>query len=278
VNPILPNISRQPAGAAVSDRLFRWSRTGLIVTAWVSATLFGLYVLAFYAGALLDGVLVHWNDNLEGLYAPHSPVATFGLGLHFAAGGIILALGCIQLMGSVRQRLPGLHRWVGRVYVTASLLAGLGGLAFIAVRGTIGGPVMNTGFALYGILTTVCAIQAFRHARARRLELHRAWALRLFALAIGSWLYRMEYGFWLLLDGGHTHDFRAPFDYLMAFFFYLPNLLFVELLLRARREGPPAARLAAAALFTAATLLVLLGTYYFTRFYWGPAIVQRLMG
>ena len=269
------------------DRLFNFSRAGLVVAAWISASLFGLYVLAFYAGALIDGAMPRWNENLPGLYTPHSALGTSGIGLHFAAGGIILALGCIQLISAVRERFPTLHHWVGRVYVAASVLAGLGGLAFIAAHGTIGGPVMSAGFSLYGILTVLCALQTFRHARARRLPLHRAWALRLFALAIGSWLYRMDYGFWLLLTHGtgHTGNFHGPFDQVMSFFFYLPNLLLVELLLRsAHGAGQRGARLtvsvrlATAALFAAATGLVLLGTYYFTRFYWGPAILQRFTG
>jgi len=275
----MQELHRPRAGAAAADRLLQWSSTGLVVTAWASATLFGLYVLAFYAGASLDGVMPRWNENLPGLYTPHRPVGTIGIGLHFAAGGVILALGCIQLIDAVRVRFPRLHRWIGRVYVTASLLAGLGGLAFIAARGTIGGAVMDAGFSLYGVLTVSCAVQTFRHARARRFPVHRAWALRLFALAIGSWLYRMDYGFWLLLThgAGHTGSFRGPFDQVMAFFFYLPNLLLVEVLLRSQRGTVrPVAKLATTALFTAATGLVLLGTYYFTRFYWGPAILQRL--
>ena len=63
---------------------------------------------------------------------------------------------------------------------------------------------MDIGFGLYGALMVLAAIQTFRYARARSLSRHRTWALRLFALAIGSWLYRMDYGFWLLLGGGRA--------------------------------------------------------------------------
>jgi hypothetical protein len=269
----------QPRGAAISETAFRWSGTALVGTVWMSATLFGLYILAFYAGSLADGHVSKWNQNLTGLYEPHSPAATSGLGVHFLAGGVILILGCIQLIGKVRTRWPALHRWVGRIYVSAALLAGLGGLTFISLVGTIGGRVMDIGFGLYGALMVLAAVQTFRFARARSLSRHRAWALRLFALAIGSWLYRMDYGFWLLLGGGrgHTHDFHGPFDHVMAFFFYLPNLLIVEAFIRANQSAaPPKFKLAAAGLFAGATGFLLLGTYYFTKLYWGPAILQRL--
>jgi hypothetical protein len=167
------------------------------------------------------------------------------------------------------------------VYVAASLLAGVGGLTFIALKGTVGGTVMDIGFGLYGVLMLISALQTYRYARARQLEAHRAWSLRLFALAIGSWLYRMDYGFWLLLtDGwGHTADFRGPFDVVMAFFFYLPNLIVTELFIRARRGGaPPVLRFAAAGVLAAATGFLLIGTYFFTAYLWGPAILYRLLG
>lgn len=270
-----------PASRDWSRLLLRWAATALVVTVWISAGLFGLYILAFYAGALLDGQLEGWNQVLPRLYEPSTPAATAGIALHFAAGGVILVLGCIQLLGGVRARFPALHRWLGRVYVLASLLAGVGGLTFIVLKGTVGGTVMDIGFGLYGVLMIICALQTYRHARARRLELHRAWALRLFVLALGSWLYRMDYGFWLLLtDGwGHTDDFRGPFDILMAFFFYVPNLVVAELFIRARRGGAsPGLRFAAAGVLAAATGFLLLGTYFFTAYLWGPAILDRLAG
>jgi hypothetical protein len=238
-----------------------------------------LYILAFYAAALVDGNIAQWNESLPRLYESHTPAATAGIGMHFAAGGIILALGCIQFVQSIRSRYPAVHRWIGRVYVTAAFLAGVGGLTFIAAKGTIGGITMDVGFGIYGVLTAAAAIETYRHARARRLDIHRAWALRLFALAIGSWLYRMEYGFWFLLaDGaGHAKGFTGPFDKFMAFFFYVPNLIVVEALIRAPRASLPAgARWAITAAFSGATLCLLLGTYYFTRFYWGPAILARI--
>ena len=257
----------------------RWTSSALTLTVWVSAALFGLYILAFYAAALAEGAMAKWNTVLPDLYRQDRPVGTLGIGLHFAAGGIILALGCIQLVPAIRARVPSVHRWIGRVYVVAAICAGIGGLTFILVNGTIGGIVMDIGFGLYGALMVLAAIQAIRHARAARFDLHRAWALRLFALAIGSWLYRMDYGFWMLLaDGaGTTRDFRGPFDRVMVFFFYVPNLLIVEALIRApAAQLSSATRVSLSALYVLATGFLWLGTYYFTKLYWGPAIIARL--
>jgi hypothetical protein len=87
-----------------------WTATALVATVWVSVALFGLYILAFYAGALLDGELEGWNEVLPRLYEPTTPAATAGIALHFAAGGVILVLGCVQLLGGVRDCFPALHR------------------------------------------------------------------------------------------------------------------------------------------------------------------------
>src|SRR5690606_33918735 len=122
---------------------------------------------------------------------------------------------------------------------------------------TIGGPTMDLGFGLYGALMVLAAVQTVRHAVARRLEAHRAWAIRLFALAIGSWLYRMDYGFWMLFAGrlGHTSSFDGWFDMFMIFWFYIPNLIVAELFIRARRSrASNALQAAAAALLGGASL------------------------
>jgi len=264
-----------------SAAVLRGAGLALVATVWLSMLLFGAYVLVFYAGAFADGQMADWNHVLPRLYDRTEAAATAGIGLHFFTGAIVLLAGCIQLIGKIRDRYPALHRWIGRVYVASCFLAGVGGLVFISALGTIGGTVMDLGFGLYGVLTIVAAVQTYRHARAGELEAHRAWALRLFALAIGSWLFRMDYGFWMILmDGlGHAQDFRGPFDQVMAFFFYLPNLAVAEAFTRARRlTASPALRLATASVLAGASLFLLVGTYYFSKFYWFPLMLHRLAG
>ncbi|WP_129792993.1 DUF2306 domain-containing protein [Sphingosinicella sp. CPCC 101087] len=259
----------------------RWSGTALAASAWFSAALFGIYIIFFYAGAIAVGTPADWNEVLPGLFAPETPAATAGIAAHFAAGAILLLLGPVQLVGRIRRAAPALHHWIGRLYVASALIAGLGGLAFILVRGTVGGTVMDLGFGLYGALVVAAAVETLRHARARRLERHRAWAIRLFALAIGSWLYRLEYGLWFVATGaaGHTADFRGGFDLVMDFAFYLPNLLVAELFIRARAApGRPLLQTVSALLLTAATAVIALATWEFARLAWLPGIAFRVTG
>jgi hypothetical protein len=63
----------------------------------------------------------------------------------------------------------------------------------------------------------------------------------------------------------------------MAFFFYMPNLLVVEALIRVpRAQMSTIARWTATAALAFATAFLVLGTYFFTRHYWGPAILARV--
>ncbi|MEM7019364.1 MAG: DUF2306 domain-containing protein [Pseudomonadota bacterium] len=266
----------ESSSGSIYETLLHGSKVLLVATVWLSALLFGLHILAFYIMALSQGELSIWNHSiLPDLYKEDAPVATAGIGLHFAMGAIILILGSIQLITKVRTNFPQVHRWIGRIYVTASILTAIGGLTFIVVGGTVGGTVMDIGFGLYGILMLVCGIETFRHARAGRIEIHNHWAWRLYALAIGSWLYRMEYGFWFALMGrtGHSADFTGPFDYFMDFFFYIPNLIVAEYLIRAKQhQSSPQTQVFVSMTLVFAASIIMIATHAFVTRQWGPSI------
>jgi Predicted membrane protein (DUF2306) len=253
------------------------SRALLAVT-WLSMTIFGIYVVLFYGGAIPAHTLGDWNDVLPRLYEEGARAGSFAIGAHFLAGAFLLAIGPAQVITGERGNRPTLHRWAGRVYATAAAVAGIGGLAYIAICGTVGGWVMNVGFGIYGAFMVVAAEEAYRHARARRFDQHRAWAIRLVALAVGSWLYRMDYGVWLKLFGGlghHPKTFDGVFDRIMAFFFYVPNLFVAEAIIRCRSLST-ARQAALTGLVITATAFILIATYSFTTKYWGPHIVARV--
>lgn len=193
---------------------------------------FSLYALQFGQGGLRNA-----------LPKPHyllsdQTAANITVFIHMMTGGVITCLVPLQLIRPLRQIYPALHRWTGRIIVVAAIPTAIGGLAYIGLRGSIGGWPMDAGFALYGTLTLTAATQTIRHARARRMGKHHAWALRLFWLAIGSWLYRVHYGLWYLATGGLWSNpaFTGAFDLVQNVGFYLPYLIGVEIYLR-RRSG-----------------------------------------
>jgi hypothetical protein len=71
----------------------------------------------------------------------------------------------------------------------------------------------------------------------------------------------MDYGIWLKLVGGigHSHTFDGPFAHVMDFFFYVPNLLVAEMVIRAQRNAAHVlgARTLRAVLIVATCLLVI---------------------
>ncbi|WP_454830883.1 DUF2306 domain-containing protein [Pseudoxanthomonas wuyuanensis] len=258
----------------------RWSARLLVATSWIGGAVFAAYIVVFFGGVAVGGAGERWNESLPGLYDASAPMAIGAIGAHFVAGAVLLLLGPIQLIGGVRRSVPRLHRWLGRVYVVSAGLAGLGGLVFILVKGTVGGRVMDVGFGLYGALMVLCASMAFVDARAGRYEQHRAWAIRLFALTVGSWLYRMEYGTWFLLAGGlgTGRGFTGWFDMVMAFFFYVPNLVIAEYFIRSRRKERGAlVNLGSAGLLLAASVFVMAVTWIFTNGAWGRRMASGLL-
>jgi ABC-type transport system involved in multi-copper enzyme maturation permease subunit len=162
----------------------RWSATLLVLASWISAAIFGAYIILFFGGMAARGTTERWNEALPVLYDRNLPLAALAIGSRFITGGVLLLLGPIQLIGVIRRSTPAPHRWLGRIYVLSAGLAGLGGLGFITSKGTIGGPLMNVGFGLYGALMVLAAALAYAHARAGRYEMHRAWTIRLYALTV----------------------------------------------------------------------------------------------
>ncbi len=157
---------------------------------------------------------------------------------HMLAGALITLLAPLQLIPAIRAHAPRLHRICGYALAAGAAVAGLGGLAYIALRGTIGGPLMDAGFTLYGLCLLAATLGAILNARAGDFARHRAWALRLFVLAIGSFLYRLHYGLWSLATGGlwSEPDFSGVFDRVQVFAFYLPYLLALEALFLLQRR------------------------------------------
>lgn len=164
---VVGRVSAEPAGILAGVAL-RWSARLLVGASWASGAIFAVYIIAFFGGAVIGGAGQRWNGALPGLYAARSPLINIAIGAHFLAGGVLLLLGPNQVIGGGRRAVPWLHRWLGRVYVVSTGVAGLGGLVFIVGRGTIGGLVMDVGFGLYGALMVLCATMAYVRARPGR--------------------------------------------------------------------------------------------------------------
>lgn len=227
------NIQVQPGQAA-----FRWTGRVFYLSTLLGLGIFGTYILLRATGATFQN-FQQWKDLVTGAraLAPGDWIASFGIGLHYFMGAVLVLAWPILFSSRIRLRRRVLHRWTGRVYVSAGLLAGVGGMSFILARHDGGAP--HVAFAIWGSVMMLSSIMAFVHARARRFELHRAWAIRLFAMVLGSWIFDLEYRAWEDLTGGAgmgTGKGPGWFDHAINYLFFVPNLLVAEYFIRRQHQ------------------------------------------
>ena len=268
----------QASGLNISS-IYKYSLAFLVITSWVSGILFALYIFSFYIFAHTLSDVEAWNTVLPKLYSPEKPAAMTGMISHFFFGAVLLILGPIQFSQSIRKSYTNFHRWSGMFYTLSSFITGFGGVVFLGVWGAAGGAPMFIGFAIYGILMMVCSVQAIRYALRREFVLHREWAIRLFALVLGSWIYRMGYGFIFTVLGGRglAPGFTGPLDYFMDFAFFVIPLIVAEVVIKGKNSGAFSAwRSFGAVLCVICGLLIWQATFYFLSKSWGVAIVKLI--
>lgn len=106
------------------------------------------------------------------------------LTMHMIGGAIAIAVGTFQLSTRIRARNAAVHRWLGRAYVIGVLVGGVGGL-MLSFHSTAG-LVAQIGFFSLAVLWLASTIAAYVHIRNRRVELHRKWMIRSYALTLAA--------------------------------------------------------------------------------------------
>lgn len=165
-----------------------------------------------------------------GLMAPNVMANRFvqpWLVLHAGGASTALLIGAFQFLPRVRASGSWLHRWLGRTYAAGCLIGGVSGLALAA--GTSAGPVAAWGFGLLAVAWIFTTLQAWRFARTRRFEAHRAWMVRSFALTFAAVTLRVYIPL-SPLAGVHPEEAYVA----IAWLCWVPNLAIAELWLRSR--------------------------------------------
>ena len=223
----------------VEERLLGWVGRCFYLAALGGLGAFGIYIVLRASGSTFRN-FEQWHELAAGLPMPTASVwiANIGIGMHFVMGAVLVLAWPILLSARIRARHRVVHRWTGRVYVTAGLLAGMGGLSFIVTHGAYS-QAASIAFGIWGALMMLCAAMAYVHARAKRFDLHRAWAIRLFAMVLGSWLFDLEVRAWKDLAGGigfGEGNTSGPLDYVILYLFFVPNLLVAEFFIRNKHQ------------------------------------------
>lgn len=237
--------------------------------------LFATYIAGFYGRVTVAGRPERWNEVMPHGYVADEAFFNLVLGLHLAFAFVITVAGLLQLIPALRRARPALHRAIGRVYVVAAALMAVGGLIMVWGRGAVGDVMQHVAISLNALIVLACAASAWRHARARRVERHRVWALRLFVAVSGVWFFRIGLMAWIVANRGPAGfdpvTFSGPFLTSLAFGVYVALPLGVlELYLRARSGRRDGARFAMAAVLVALSLAMLVGIAAATALMWLP--------
>lgn len=262
--------------AARPGRSLEWAGRAWLIAALAGQALFACYVAGFYGAAALRGEPERWTRVLSRGWLAGDPFGNAVLAAHLLFTVVIVFGAALQLSPALRRVAPAVHRWNGRLYLLASVVLAAGGVFMLVTRGTVGGPGQHAGVAANALVILVCAVMAGRHARARRLALHRRWALRLFVTVSGVWFFRVMLMAWVVLNQGPVgfdpRTFTGPVLVALSWAQFLLPLAVLEAWLRVHAGGSSAARRAMVALLGVLTLLMLVGIATATLFMWLPRL------
>ena len=117
--------------------------------------------------------------ELDAGFARHS-LLTF---VHILPGGLFLVLCPFQFVRRLRNRRPGLHRWMGRVIIILGLITGITALVMSPQMAT-GGVNEMAATMLFASIFLFALIKAFLSIRRGNVALHREWMIRAFATGL----------------------------------------------------------------------------------------------
>lgn len=237
--------------------------------------MFALYILLFYGGSTLRGDVAAWREVLPNRVDAGDTVGIATMGLHLALALIVTVAGPLQLIPAIRARMPALHRWTGRLYITVGFIISLGGLYMIWGRRDVEDTLIGSApLTLNALLIMAFAVMAYRHVRARRIDDHRRWALRLFMAMSGVWFLRIGVMVWILTIGtdGLGGRLEGPVGTFLKFACYLVPLAVLELYFLAKRQDAAAPRWGMAAVIGALTLPTAVGIVMAAIVFWLPHI------
>nr|WP_315495592.1 DUF2306 domain-containing protein [uncultured Rhodoferax sp.] len=191
-------------------------------TGWSTLMLLALGVSGYTLWLLLGSAR---PDFAAALFARH-PVGAL---VHMVTSPLALVAGALQVNRAIRTRHLVLHRWLGRLYVLAVLLAGSSGLAL--AFGSFGGPITHWGFGLMAVLWLGSTGLGFMAMRRGKRTLHREWMMRSYAITLAAVTLRIYVPLTQIAGLPFEDAYRA-----IAWLCWVPNLLLAEWLIRRLRR------------------------------------------
>lgn len=228
-----------PAPVAPARRSTAGRRAASIWIALSSIAIVAVSLSTYTAGTMAE--LAADEVALAPHYSTLPAFFHYVLYVHIGAATLALLLGPLQFATALRSRFARVHRWTGRVYIAAVLVAGVAGLILAPVNEA--GFVGFFGFGGLAVIWIISAVQAYRTARAGDFRSHRAWMIRNFAMTYAAVTLRLWLGLLVVLhltlglEGGQafTNAYAA-----VPFLAWLPNIVVAEIMIA--RRGLPGLR------------------------------------
>jgi hypothetical protein len=195
----------------------------------------------FFAGLAAITVLTIWEHEAP-LLDRHSPewaqIVPFRAWPHIIAAAIALVAGSLQFAATIRRRSLKARVWVGKIYMSSVLIASALALYIAVAFKIVDNRWLIGSMAGLWLVTTGFA---WLDARSHRIEQHRLWVMRSYALTLTFVSTRLVPD--LLLKSMGYAGFSALYWVLIVVSLLLPDLiLYAETAVKASRwSGRPGA-------------------------------------
>jgi hypothetical protein len=181
----------------------------------VSSVTIAVYSLRYYGVPFERWALI--DPGIRSVIV-HFPIQAL---MHMLVGPLALLTGPFQFVPGLRLRYPGVHRYVGRIYVVSCVVAGAAALA--TAQHASGGPIAGAGFAIQAVLWIGTTLGGWRAAVQRKFELHRLLMRLSYAMAFGAVTLRLQIPIGVAL--GYTS--YSAMSVWLAYTAWIPNVLAV---------------------------------------------------
>ena len=263
-------------GSNLAARVLKGSVISWWLLALIGQWLFASYIAVRYGGPVLSGnyAAVNQGNHIMG-YQPGRTAHNLVYFSHILPAILLSICGILQLIPQIRQKLPVLHRWNGRVFMLLGVSGALTGLYLTWGSGSRLSNAGAIGITLNGLLIPLAIVMAWRYAVARNLTAHRRFAVHSFLLVNGVWSFRLYlYGWFVLNQGpnGNTRYLDGPADIFFSFACYVIPMLVAELVFWGQRQTSATRKYAVALVMIIGALLTLVGIVAVSMATWLPVV------
>ena len=267
--------NKQPTNKLkISNKYLKFSTNFWFVVMLIGQWIFVTYLIYSYAFPALQEGFISWNKLRPNVYVEGESINNIAFIFHILISVIIIGGGPLQLIPKLRNKFPIFHRWLGRVYVSTSIITSIAGLILVWSKGTVGDLSMHIGISGDAILIFIFSYFTWKFALQRKMNIHKRWAIRLYLVVSAVWFYRVLLMFWVFVNGGPVgfdfETFTGPFLTFISFGQYLLPLLVYELYLFTKRKNAIIFNYITSIILLLSSIVLSIGIFIATVGMWFP--------